>query len=452
LRVDAAGSAFTFYLNNAKLAAFEDATYSSGMVGFILANADAPKPHMHFDNLAIWTSDAPPQASGLDPVRKSDKGDLVLIPGGEFILGSNANRDEPPQIYQLPDFYIDRAEVTNALYRQCVAAKACTPLASAASHSHPDYANQPQYDAFPVINVSWQQASAFCGWAGKRLPTEAEFERAARGGLDRKKYDWGDELRPDGKPQANTWQGHFPNENTKDDGYVGTAPVASFPPNAFGLYDLAGNVWEWCSDWYRPDTYAKDAAANEVTRNPQGPADSFDPQEPGAKKRVHRGGSYLCSDQYCSRYVPGGRGKGATDSGTTHLGFRCVTSSLTPPTAGAPTAATPTVKPTAGSSTPSSGAAAASRPESAIKKRRHDPRTTHDQRRTKQREANAYQETLRARLRKTPGAIDDNGFTPIFGSLTGPRTVKSIAITPSPSPPPNSPPSSGTFAAAVLSP
>jgi formylglycine-generating enzyme required for sulfatase activity len=176
----------------------------------------------------------------------------------------------------------------------------------------------------PVVHMAYEDALAYCKWAGKRLPTEAEFEFAARGGLDRKRYDWGDEFRPDGKIMANTFQGHFPDKNTVEDGYKAASPVGSFPAIGFGLFDMAGNVWEWTSDWYRPDYYLILAASGNEAVNPSGPHDSFDPSEPGTVKRVHRGGSYLCTDQYCSRYVPGGRGKGEADTGTNHLGFRCV--------------------------------------------------------------------------------------------------------------------------------
>jgi len=153
---------------------------------------------------------------------------------------------------------------------------------------------------------------------------EAEFDFSQRGGLERKPYAWGDELKPGRKYMANTFQGHFPDQNTKEDGHERAAPVASFPPNNYGLYDMAGNVWEWTSDWYRHDYYKTLAAEGPLTRNPQGPVDSLDPSEPGVKKKVHRGGSYLCTDQYCARYIAGGRGKGEPDTGTNHVGFRLV--------------------------------------------------------------------------------------------------------------------------------
>jgi formylglycine-generating enzyme required for sulfatase activity len=176
----------------------------------------------------------------------------------------------------------------------------------------------------PVVHIAFEDAMAYCRWAGKRLPTEAEFEFASRGGLDRKRYVWGDEFMPGGRHMANTFQGHFPDINTRDDGYGATAPVGSFPANGYGLFDMAGNVWQWTSDWYRPEYYRTLVTGGGIAMNPKGPADSFDPNEPGVRKRVMRGGSFLCTDQYCARYIAGGRGKGEPDTGTNHLGFRCV--------------------------------------------------------------------------------------------------------------------------------
>jgi formylglycine-generating enzyme required for sulfatase activity len=177
---------------------------------------------------------------------------------------------------------------------------------------------------FPVVQVAYEDAIAFAKWAGKRLPTEAEWEFAARGGLSGKPFVWGDQFRPGGKWMANTYQGHFPVKDSGDDGHVGISQVGLYPPNGYGLYDMAGDVWQWVSDWYRPDYYERLAATNSVVRNPLGPMSSFDPDEPDQPKRVMRGGSFLCTDQYCSRYMVGTRGKGEVSTGTNHLGFRCV--------------------------------------------------------------------------------------------------------------------------------
>ena len=159
-------------------------------------------------------------------------------------------------------------------------------------------------DDHPAVHICWDDATAYAKWAGKRLPTEAEWEYAAREEKARNRFVWGNELRPEGAWLANIWQGRFPDQNSAEDGFARTSPTGSFPPNGFGLVDMAGNVWEWCSDWYRPEYETSQLD------NPLGPASSFDPTEPGVPKRVQRGGSFLCSDQYCMRYLPGARGKG----------------------------------------------------------------------------------------------------------------------------------------------
>ena len=299
---------------------------------------------------------------------------MVWIPGGTFVRGS-ANpkmRDaRPTHDVKVDGFWIDRTAVTNEEFARFVDAthyvtvaervplakdfpgappeklvpggvvftptKGPVPLdnhlqwwsyVKGANWRHPDGpdSNLNGREHHPVVQVAWDDAVAYAEWAGKRLPTEAEFEFAARGGLDGTRFVWGDEFKPGGKWMANIWQGEFPYHNTEEDGFRGVAPVGSFPPNGYGLYDMAGNVWEWCSDWYRADYYAQLATVTEPVLNPKGPPDSFDPSERGVAKRVMRGGSYLCTDQYCTAYEAGARGKGAPDTGTNHLGFRCAKS------------------------------------------------------------------------------------------------------------------------------
>lgn len=177
-------------------------------------------------------------------------------------------------------------------------------------------------ETYPVVQVSWEDAQAFCQWAGKRLPTEAEWEFAARGGLTGNIYPWGNEHINAGRPKANSWEGKFPYFNEKKDGYSLAAPVKSFAPNGYGLYDMAGNVWEWCSDWYSNDAYKE--GEGKLLVDPQGPPKSFDPDDPYTPKKVLRGGSFLCNDSYCSGYRVARRMKSSPDTGLEHTGFRCV--------------------------------------------------------------------------------------------------------------------------------
>ncbi|MEZ5294337.1 MAG: formylglycine-generating enzyme family protein [Vicinamibacterales bacterium] len=176
----------------------------------------------------------------------------------------------------------------------------------------------------PVVHIAYDDALAYAAWARKRLPTEAEWEFAARGGIDRAEYVWGGDPVPDGHHAANTFQGHFPDTNTGADGYASTAPVRAFPPNGYGLYGMSGNAWEWVADWYRPDYYRALASSGRIAVDPRGPASSRDPEEPGVPKRVQKGGSFLCTDEYCGRFRPGTRGKGEPSSGANHIGFRLV--------------------------------------------------------------------------------------------------------------------------------
>lgn len=190
-----------------------------------------------------------------------------------------------------------------------------------ASWKHPSgpQSNITGKENHPVVHIAYEDAIAYAEWAGKRLPTEAEWEYAAQGNQTGLKYYWGNELKPGGKWMANIYQGDFPSKDRGEDGFIGTAPVRSFAPNGYGIYDMEGNVWEWCNDFYRPDYFQKSPL-----NNPSGPDDSYDPGEPNAVKRVQKGGSFLCSDQYCIRYRPGSRGKGEVASGSNNLGFRCV--------------------------------------------------------------------------------------------------------------------------------
>ncbi len=274
------------------------------------------------------------------------------IPGGEFLMGSAdadgwpADGEGPVRAVTLQPFLIDACGVTNEQFNGFVNATGYKTEAErfgwsfvferfltarqmaavtqrvlgsewwcrieGATWRHPEGpgSNIKRRWDHPVVHVSWSDATRYAAWAGKRLPTEAEWECAARGGLVQQRYPWGDELTPEGRHRCNIWQGVFPLQDTAEDGYAGTAPARTFKPNGYGLYNVAGNVWEWCQDWFSPDFHATGPRVD-----PLGP--------PGGDRKVIRGGSYLCHASYCNRYRVGARTANTPDSSTGNTGFRC---------------------------------------------------------------------------------------------------------------------------------
>ncbi len=305
---------------------------------------------------------------------------MVWIPGGTFIMGTDEpdtyDHERPAHQVQVAGFWMDETEVTNEQYQNFVAATGYITLAErkpqwedlrkqtppgtarppdsllvagalvfnppkepvmlndysqwwrwlpGTDWKHPEgpESNLEGRMKFPVIQVAYEDAKAYCDWADKRLPTEAEWEFASRGGKEPQRYAWGNELKMNGKYMANTFQGSFPNYNSQEDGFEMASAVKSFPPNAYGLYDMIGNLWEWTSDWYDV-TYFEKLAGAKISVNPPGPDKTYDPNEPYSIKRVSKGGSFLCADDYCVNYRPSARQGTAFDSGMSNLGFRCV--------------------------------------------------------------------------------------------------------------------------------
>jgi len=301
--------------------------------------------------------------------------DMVRIPGGTFRMGSDHHYPEeaPAHRVTVDGFWIDRTPVTNRQFKAFVTATGYVTTAEiepdpkdypgalpemiyagslvfvhprstfdlrdwsqwwsflkGADWRHPygPRSNINNLDSHPVVHVSYPDVCAYAQWAGKDLPTEAEWEFAARGGLDGAEYAWGDEFTPGGMHMANTWQGEFPLHNLHQDGYVRTSPVTAFPPNGYGLHDMIGNVWEWTADWYAPKHEAEAPKVCCIPENPRGGREegSYDPSQPNIKipRKVIKGGSHLCAPNYCRRYRPAARHAEAIDTSTSHLGFRCV--------------------------------------------------------------------------------------------------------------------------------
>lgn len=341
----------------------------------------SPHPDSAISCAASLPSRLPVDAAAI-VIRKSDsvsKDGMVWIAGGSFMMGASDRQGRPDEYPQHPmtvkGFWMDATEVTNAQFTRFVQATGYittaerkpdweeikkqlppgtpkpadsllaagslvfTPPAEAVSlddasqwwkwvkgadwkHPQGPGSSIAGKDRYPVVQVSWEDAAAYARWAGKQLPTEAEWEFAARAGLTAQPYTWGSEDVEAGRPKANVWQGHFPDKNTVKDGFARVAPVKSFAPNAYGLYDMAGNVWEWCADWYNADYYTQ--CAGKKPLDPKGAAASLDPDEPTVPKRVVRGGSFLCHASYCASYRVSARMKTSPDTGLEHTGFRCV--------------------------------------------------------------------------------------------------------------------------------
>jgi formylglycine-generating enzyme required for sulfatase activity len=280
---------------------------------------------------------------------------MVYLPGGEFLMGTNshesypADGEGPVRKVSLSPFWMDVTAVSNAQFERFVEATdyvteaerfgwsfvfagflpndfpptrgvAQTPWwrqVYGAEWRHPEGPRSTIESRLdhPVVHISWNDGQAYALWAGKRLPTEAEWEYAARGGLEQQRYPWGDQLTPGGKHRMNVWQGTFPSINTAEDGFRGTAPVDAYEPNGFGLFNMTGNVWEWCADWFSA-TYPAEARSKKLRDNPTGPTIG--------ERRLMRGGSYLCHRSYCFRYRVAARSANTPDSSTGNLGLRCV--------------------------------------------------------------------------------------------------------------------------------